>query len=137
MFSKEVFESVFSCSFGAERDRGTELESRVAKKFKDVPEVEAIYVDLYLDSKRFQILTSNSRYDDELMEKLLAIEFELKIEYRDITTSFDYIPRIYKSISEIVSGRSKLIYRRGYNVVFVGSFVAGATEREVSEAIAP
>jgi len=137
MCSKDIFEDVFSCSFEVEKDRETELESEVAKKFKDVPEVEAIYVDLYLDSRRFQILTSNSKYDDELMEKLLTIEYEMKIAYRDITTSFEYIPRIYENTNEIVSSRSKLIYRRGYNVVFVGTSMAGETEREVSEAIAP
>lgn len=137
MCSKGIFEDVFSCSFEVEHDRATELESKVAKNFKGVPEVEAIYVDLYLDSRRFQILTSNSKYDDELMEKLLAIEYELKIAYRDITTSFEYIPRIYENINEIVSSRSKLIYRRGYNVVFVGTSMASETEREVSEAIAP
>jgi len=136
MCSKGIFEDVFSCSFEMEQDRATELESEVAKKFKDVPEVEAIYVDLYLDSRRFQILTSNSRYDDELMDKLLTIEYDMKIAYRDITTSFEYIPRIYENTNEIVSSRSKLIYRRGYNVVFVGTSMAGEAEREVSEAIA-
>ena len=137
MSSKSIFEDVFSCYFEEGQDRETELESEVAKKFKGVLEVEAIYVDLYLDSRRFQILTSNSKYDDELMEQLLAIEYEMKIAYRDITTSFEYIPRIYENTNEIVSSRSKLIYRRGYNVVFVGTSMAGETEREVSEAIAP
>lgn len=134
--SKGVFEDVFSCSFEVEQDRATGLESEVAKKFKDVPEVEAIYIDLYLDSRRFQILTSNRKYDDQLMDKLLTIEYEMKIAYRDITTSFEYIPRIYENTNEIVSSKSKLIYKRGYNVVFVGTYMAGETEREVSEAIA-
>ena len=135
MYSKGIFEDVFSCSFEAEQDRATELESEVAKKFKGAPEVEAIYVDLYLDSRRFQILTSNSKYDDELMDKLLTIEFELKTVYKDITTSFEYIPRVYEHTNEIIGSRSKVIYRRDYNVDFLWTYMAGETEREVSEAI--
>jgi len=135
-YSKIIFEKAFSCLFKVGYDRETDFETEVAKKFKDVPEVEAIYVDSYLETKRFQILTSNRKYDDQLMEKLISIEYELKVAYRDMIASFEYIPKVYEQTNEIIRSESKLIYKRGYNVFFVGTSVASEAEREVSEALA-
>jgi len=134
--SKSIYESAFFCLFEAGYDRQTEFELEVVKKFKDVPEVEAIYLDLYLERKGFQILTSNDKYDDDLMDKLLAVECDIKFLHRDTLASFEYIPHIYEQTNEVIRSGSKLIYKRGYDVVLVSALMASGAEREISEAVA-
>jgi len=129
-------ESVLACWRSSIGDPETAFELEVVKRFKDIPEVELIYVDMYLENHRFQIFTSNNKYDDELMDKLLEIEFELKSLERDLPFRFEYIPRIYGNINEITRSGSKLIYKRGFNVFFGGPSLAGTKEREFSEAVA-
>jgi len=134
--SKNFVERLLHCFLEPVAEKDEELELEIAKKFKELDEVELIYVDTYMESKRFKIFTSNTRYDDQLMDKLLEIEFEFKSIYRDSFPRFEYIPRIYDSVSEIVRKGSKLIYRRGYYVIFSGSSLASRKEREISETVA-
>jgi hypothetical protein len=134
--SRNCMEQVLYYFLGPVKEKEEELELEVVKRFKGLDEVKLIYVDTYMESKIFKIFTSNTRYDDELMDKLLEIEFELRSIYRDSFPRFEYIPRIYNSIDEIVRKGSKLMYKRGYYVILGGSSLAGRKERETSEAVA-
>lgn len=134
--SRNYMERSLYCFLEPVAEKDEELELEVAKKFKELDEVELIYVDTYMESKRFKIFTSNTRYDDQLMDKLLEIECEFKSIYRDLFPMFEYIPRIYNSVDEIVRKGSKLIYRRDYYVVFSGSSLASRKEREISAVVA-
>ena len=97
----------------------TTLELDVAKLFKEMPDVQSIYTDKNLNRKRFLIMTPNGKYDDALMDKLLSIEHELRLSHTEIAASFVYIPKLLESADEIVSRDSKLLYERGYDVIFV------------------
>ncbi|MGB5925209.1 MAG: hypothetical protein WBH01_03850 [Dehalococcoidia bacterium] len=134
--SRNYVEKALYYFLGPVEEKEEELELEVVKRFKELDEVELIYADIYMESERFKIFTSNTRYDDDLMDKLLGIEFELRSIYRDSFPRFEYIPRIYDSIDEIVRRGSKLIYKRGYYVILGGSSLAGRKERETSEAVA-
>lgn len=124
------------CWRGARFDPEAELELEVAKRFKDVPEVQSIYTDIYVNRRRFLILTSNEKYDDALMDQLLSIEHDLRLSRAEAVASFVYIPKRLESADEIVSRDSKLIYERGHDVMFVSSPMASGTEREASQATA-
>jgi len=114
----------------------TALELNVAKLFKEITDVQSIYTDEYLNRKRFLILTSNEKYDDALMDRLLSVEQELHVSYTEVPASFVYIPKLLESVDEIVRRDSKLIYERGSDVRSIGSFVASGAERETSQATA-
>lgn len=132
--SSSAIEQAFVCWQGAMFEPETTLELDVAKLFKEIPDVQSIYADKYLNRKRFLILTSNEKYDDALMDKLLSVEHELRLSHAEIAASFVYIPKLLESADEIVSRDSEIIYERGYDVIFVGSLMASGTEREASQA---
>jgi len=135
-WSKNSIERLLYCFAEPLASKEEELELEVAKRFKGLDEVELIYVDVYMEDKRFKIFTSNTRYDDQLMDRLLEVECDLKSMYRDSLPRFEYVPRIYDRIDEVIRKGSKLIYRRGYHVVFSSSSLASSKKREISEAIA-
>ena len=134
--SSSAIERVFVCWRGAAFEPEIALELDVAKFFKEIPDVQSIYTDEYLNRKRFLILTSNEKYDDTLMDQLLSVERELRLSHAETATSFVYIPKLVESADEIVPGDSKLIYERGYDVKSVGPFVASGTKQETSQATA-
>lgn len=134
--SSSAIERAFVCWRGAAFEPETALELDVAKLFKEIPDVQSIYTDEYLNRKRFLILTSNEKYDDTLMDQVLSVERELRLSHAETATSFVYIPKLLESADEIVPRDSKLIYERGYDVKSVGPLVASRTERETSQATA-
>jgi hypothetical protein len=134
--SRSAIEQALVCWHLAGFEPELELELEVVKHFKDVPEVQSVYTDIYLNRKRFLILTSNEKYDDALMDQLLSIEQDLRLSRAETAASFVYIPNRLESVDEIVSRDSKLVYERGHDVIFVGSLMASGTEREASQATA-
>jgi len=134
--SRSAIERAFVCFREAEFEPETVLELNVAKLFKEIPDVQSIYTDEYLNRKRFLILTSNEKYDDALMDRLLSVEQDLRISHAEVPASFVYIPRLLESEDGIVRRDSRLIYERGSDVKSISSFVASGTERETSETIA-
>lgn len=95
-------------NFESER---AEIELEIVKLFSGIEKVKKIYSSQYDKSAfHFQILTNNTRYDRELMMKLLDIEYELGHYYKHLALSFDYIPKIYQSEDEVVVEEAKQIY---------------------------
>lgn len=133
--SRHEIEHASLCWRGTRFDPEAELELDVSKHFKEVPEVQSVYTDKYLNGKRFLILTLNETYDDALMDQLLLIERELRLSHAETVASFVYIPKLVESEDEVVPRDSKLIYERGYDVIVVGPLVASRTEREAGQAI--
>ena len=122
----------FTCKPEPPPDPETVLELEVVKQFKTLTEVQSIYTDRYLDRKQFLVFTSNERYDDLLMDRLLLIERGLRLSHRKLPASYVYIPRLYQSPREIVPHESKLIYERDWNVILTRPFEASQTQREPS-----
>jgi len=81
-------------------------EEKIVEVFKVIPEVDSIY---YLPaSKKIIILTNNKTYDDELMDRLLNIEYELHNDFELI--EFRYIPTILSNGT--ISAYVKLLYKK-------------------------
>jgi hypothetical protein len=83
-------------------------EEKIVDVFKVVSEVDSIY---YLPaSKKIIILTNNKKYDDELMDRLLNIEYIFTNDLNYII-DFKYIPTI---LSEgTIHPNAKLLYKKG------------------------
>lgn len=127
-------DELLSCGF---RPRGTldDVELAAVRMFKDIPEVACVYSDDYMRRQRFLVMTTNQRYDDELMDRLIATEQRLR-ERTHVVATFDYIPRPLQHDTEIIPEGANLLYERGLDV-FIGSpFVARIEESATSAAIA-
>lgn len=121
--------------------RREEAESEVIRLFCAVEKVLKIYSSQYDESAvHFQILTSNNKYDRDLMMKMLDLEYELGHNYKDIALSFDYIPKVYDYEKDIVVKYSKCIYKK--NIGFKNEFItsaltASAPQQTTSEVFIP
>jgi len=90
-----------------------EIESLISGLFSSLAQVSKVFSFVYNDEAlHFQILTSNVKYDRDLMMHLLSLEYEIGHSYRGIDLSFDFIPRIYESESEVVVDDARLIYHK-------------------------
>jgi hypothetical protein len=89
-----------------------ELKSNIINAFKQIDEVESIYVQRYTYEWKIIILLNNKRYDDELMDRLLDIEYDLQNRDEDPLLDFSYIPKIYNNKWDILHPSSLLIYER-------------------------
>ena len=90
-----------------------EVETEIFKNFGSIEQVIKIYsfeYDEYLI--HFQILTNNTKYDKKLMTKLLNLEYDMADYFEGLNLSFEYIPKVYESDSEVVIKGAKLIYTR-------------------------
>lgn len=119
-----------------------EIEAEVTKSFSSLEQVIKIYSFQDDDSSlRFQILTSNSKYDRSLMRKMLNIEYDIVDYYDDINLSFDYIPKIYDSESEVVVEGAKSIYRKpllgGQYEFATGSLRTSPSQQTTWETLTP
>jgi len=122
----------FTCRPERVSDPSYILELEVARRFKAVAKVHSIYTNNYMGRKQFLILTSNEKYDDELMDQLLSIEYEFHLEYMQTPVRFAYIPRLFESLNEVVPRESTLVYERDWDVILCGTLASGQTQRELS-----
>ena len=77
-------------------DKWEELvKEAVARAFYDVGEVKAVYMQRHRYDIRISVLLNSKKYDDELVDKLLDIEYSLHLnEYGDFLLDFYHIPNI-------------------------------------------
>ncbi len=87
-----------------------EIYSRIGNAFNKVEEVIAIYALRYPHELKITILINNKRYNDELLDRLLDIEYGLQSEDADLWLSFSYIPKIYDNKDDIIHPKSLLIF---------------------------
>ena len=89
-----------------------ELKNNIVNAFKQIDEVESIYVQRYTYEWKVIILLSNEKHDDELMDRLLDIEYDLQNRDEDPLLDFSYIPKIYNNKWNILHPSSLLIFER-------------------------
>lgn len=68
------------------------IEAKVVKDFESIPEVRSIVTENRLAEKTFSIFIYSVSYNDELMDRLLAKEFEILKEFSEHVISFNYKP---------------------------------------------
>jgi hypothetical protein len=89
-----------------------ELKNNIVNAFKQIDEVEFIYLLRYTYEWKVIILLNNKRYDDELMDRLLDIEYDLQNRNEDPLLDFSYIPKIYNNKWDILHPSSLPIFER-------------------------
>ena len=89
-----------------------EIPFRIVAEFVQIDEVESIYMQKFDYELEIAILLSIDKYDDELIDKLLDIEYALQNEIEEPLLSFSYIPKIYNDKSDILHPNNILIFER-------------------------
>lgn len=87
-------------------------ELSIAIMLKNIKEVTAIYTQRYRSELQIIVFLNTEKYDNELMYKLLDIEYMLHNQFRDPLLAFSYIPKVQTNIREIIHPSAKLIYER-------------------------
>lgn len=134
-----MWEEVFSLNSGAlirwvdlstkgeEESSEFRIERKIIGTFEGIGQVFSIHTDEYLQRKRFLILTTNEKYDDELMDRLLVAERDVRLQFKDVPLSFEYIPRLIESLDQIFNPNVRLIWSRNLDGVSTGSFTTSTT----------
>lgn len=103
------------------------IERRVIGVFGGIEQVFSIYTDEYLERKRFLILTTNEKYDDELMNRLLIAERDIRLQFKDVPLSFEYIPKLLDALGQVLNPNVKLIWSRSLDGISTSSFATSTT----------
>jgi len=116
---------------GREEKVEADIEQRVERKvidiFERIEQVFSIYVDEYLQRKRFLILTTNEKYEDELMDRLLITERDVRLQFKHIPLSFEYIPKLVETLGQVLNPNARLIWSRTLDGIPTSSFAASTT----------
>lgn len=89
-----------------------EIELIVVNKLRNIDEVIAIYSQRYRSELQITVFLKTDKYNNELMYKLLDIEYELHKQFSDPLLTFSYIPRIYENRREIIHPETRLLFER-------------------------
>ena len=112
---------------GGEESSEFHIERKVIGVFEGIEQVFSIYTDEYLQRKRFLILTTNEKYDDELMNRLLVAERDIRLKFKDVPLSFEYIPRLIECLGQISNPDVRLIWSRSLDGVSTSSSATSTT----------
>jgi hypothetical protein len=111
----------------AEESSEFRIERRVIGVFEGIEQVFSIYTDEYLGRKRFLVLTTNEKYDDELMNRLLVAERDIRLQFKDAPLSFEYIPKLLDALGQVLNPNVRLIWSRSLDGISTGSFTTSTT----------
>ena len=89
-----------------------EIELAIANRLKGVEQVIAIFTQRYRSELQVMVFLNTNKYDNELIYKILDIEYELQKQINEPLLAFSYIPNVYKNRREVVSKGANLIYEK-------------------------
>lgn len=90
-----------------------DIKNDIAKAFRLIDEVEEIYLEIFHYELRVSVLLSTKTYDDELMDRLLDIEYEfIDKDYGDFLFDFHYIPNLTNIKGTILHPGAALVFKR-------------------------
>lgn len=89
-----------------------EIELVIANRLKNINQVVAIYTQHYRAELQVVVFLNTEMYDNDLMYKMLDIEYELQKRFGEQLLAFSYIPRVSENRREVVSKSAKLIYEK-------------------------
>jgi len=91
-----------------------ELEQRalfiMTIKLSKIEKVKSIYVQRYRGELQIQVLLSIDRYDGELMDTLLDIEYDIRKMFPDIVFQFFYPPAGISEKKDFIHPQAECIY---------------------------
>lgn len=112
---------------GEEETSEFRIERKVIGIFEGIEQVFSIYTDEYLQRKRFLVLTTNEKYDDELMNRLLIAERDIRLQFKDVPLSFEYIPKLLEPLGQVLNPNARLIWSRSLDGISTSSFATSTT----------
>jgi len=84
----------------------------IAREFSQIEKVQSIYVQKYREEVQIQILLSVTQYDNELMDTLLDIEYDIRKRYTEIVFEFFYPPAGISEKRDFIHPQAYCIYSR-------------------------
>jgi len=89
-----------------------EIELEVVNRLRCIEQVIAIYTQKYHSELQIVVFLNTDKYDNELIHRMLDIEYELQKQFRDPLLAFSYIPNVYENRRAVVSKTANLIYEK-------------------------
>jgi hypothetical protein len=84
----------------------------IAKKFRRVKEVKSIYVQRYGEELQIFILVSVEKYNDDLMDKLLDMEYDIRKMFPELVFEFFYPPARVSEKKDFNHPQAECIFSR-------------------------
>lgn len=102
-----------------EQEKGSqELEQEalffISEKFSKIEKVKSIYVQRYREELQVQVLLSTNQYEDDLMDILLDIEYDIRKMFPEIVFEFFYPPADISEKEDFIHPRAECIYMSEY-----------------------
>jgi hypothetical protein len=86
--------------------------SIIVQKFRKIEKVKSIYVQRYREELQIFVLLLGNKYDANLMDDLLDIEYEIRKMFPDIVFQFFYPPASISEKEDFIHPQAKCIYMR-------------------------
>lgn len=83
---------------------------KIRDNFSNIKEVESIYIQEYREELQIRVYLNVVEYNDELMDTLLNIEYDIINIYDNIIMDFLYIPKIVKK-KNLIHPQARCIYK--------------------------
>ncbi|MEM3793543.1 MAG: hypothetical protein QXS76_01405 [Candidatus Bathyarchaeia archaeon] len=84
----------------------------VSATFCRVPEVRAIYFQQYMGEIQFFVLLSIDRYDSQLMDRLIELEYGIRLKYSQTVFEFFYPPAGSSPDRDFIHPAARCIFMR-------------------------
>jgi len=84
----------------------------IVSKFSQIEKVHSIYVQKYREELQIQILLSITQYDNDLMDGLLDIEYDIRKRYPEIVFEFFYPPAGISEKKDFIHPSAYCIYSK-------------------------
>lgn len=84
----------------------------IAANFAKIKQVKAIYVQKFREEIQIYILITSDRYDGNLMDELLDIEYEIRKKYSSLIFEFFYPPVFISDKTDFIHPQAQCIYAR-------------------------
>lgn len=86
--------------------------STISTKFSKIEKVKSIYVQRYREEFQIHVLLSINQYDDDLMDTLLDIEYDIRKMFPEMVFEFFYPPAGISEKKDFIHPQAECIYMR-------------------------
>jgi hypothetical protein len=97
-----------------QREKSEKLKQQalffIVEKFSKIKKVKSIYVQRYREELQIFVLLFGDKYDADLMDKLLDIEYEIRKMFPDIVFQFFYPPAGISEKKDFIHPQAECIY---------------------------
>jgi len=97
-----------------QREKSEKLKQQalflIVEKFSKIKKVKSIYVQRYRGELQIFVLLFGDKYDADLMDKLLDIEYEIRKMFPDIVFQFFYPPAGISEKKDFIHPQAECIY---------------------------